>query len=125
VKDDSAEANEFLHPDKDGMDTTYILKKLVVIAIWIWVGYLFIPAAKAKNRSRILWYFAGLASFYLPFLGTVIVCGVMVKAVDTIYSLSPQRQLTLLVGAIPVGLAAGTHFMYRLRRKLRSLHGKT
>ncbi len=48
---------------------TYIplIRKLVVIAIWVYVGMEMIPAARKGDRSALVWYFFGLFAFYIPF----------------------------------------------------------
>lgn len=45
----------------------HVIRKMLVIGIWIYVGYRMLPAAQSGNRNRLLWYFIGLFSFYIPF----------------------------------------------------------
>ena len=44
-----------------------IIRKVLVIAIWVYVGFQMLPAARATDRNGLLWYFIGLFSFYIPF----------------------------------------------------------
>ena len=44
-----------------------LVRKILVICIWIYVGYRMLPAAESGNRNRLLWYFIGLFAFYVPF----------------------------------------------------------
>ena len=48
---------------------TYIpvIRKILVIGIWIYVGIQMCPAAQSRDRNPILWYFVGLFAFYIPF----------------------------------------------------------
>jgi len=45
-----------------------VIRKLVVIGIWIYVGIQMVPAARSGERNAFLWYFLGLLAFYIPFL---------------------------------------------------------
>ncbi|MDX1930026.1 MAG: hypothetical protein SFV81_26095 [Pirellulaceae bacterium] len=45
-----------------------VIRKLVVIGIWIYVGIQMVPAARMGERNAFLWYFLGLFAFYIPFL---------------------------------------------------------
>ena len=44
-----------------------IIRKVLVIGIWVYVGFQMLPAARATDRNGLLWYFIGLFSFYIPF----------------------------------------------------------
>ncbi len=43
-----------------------VIKRLIVLGLWVYIGFVIVPAANRSGRSGVLWYFAGLASFYLP-----------------------------------------------------------
>lgn len=44
-----------------------IVRKILVIGIWVYVGYQMLPAARSTDRNGFLWYCIGLFSFYIPF----------------------------------------------------------
>ena len=50
------------------METLFpVFRKILVLGIWIYVGYQMLPAARSTNRNGFLWYVIGLLSFYIPF----------------------------------------------------------
>ena len=54
-------------PGTSDMETWVpIARKLVVISIWLYVGYQMIPAARAAGRNPVRWYCVGLLAFYIP-----------------------------------------------------------
>lgn len=44
-----------------------LLRKCVVIGIWIYVAMQMWPAAESRDRSPFLWFVIGLFAFYIPF----------------------------------------------------------
>ena len=44
------------------MAIAYVIKKLVGIALLVYIGVSFVPEARRKGRSTVAWFFFGLAS---------------------------------------------------------------
>lgn len=45
-----------------------LIRKLLVLGVWVYVGYQMLPAARSTDRNGFIWYFVGLFAFYIPFL---------------------------------------------------------
>ena len=92
----------------------YMIRKIFVIGIWIYVGIQMVPAAQSQNRNPVLWYFIGLFGFYIPFaivgfLPPVVMLILMKNGID-IASGVFQGVGTIAFGlGVSVGFA-GLHF---------------
>ncbi len=50
-----------------------VLRKLIVIGIWIYIGMQMVPAARDGERNAFVWFFIGLIAFYVPFFAVAII----------------------------------------------------
>ncbi len=44
-----------------------VLRKCIVIGVWIYVAIQMWPAAESRDRNPFLWFLIGLFAFYVPF----------------------------------------------------------
>jgi hypothetical protein len=102
------------------MEAALIVKKLLVIAVWVTIGFAFIPLAKERGRSWLLWFVLGLAAFYIPFLSLqfipLIVTLLVVKGSEN--AASTMGMVVMI--ALPIGLSAGIYCARKLRKHLAS-----
>ncbi|TWU50674.1 hypothetical protein Poly51_39670 [Rubripirellula tenax] len=99
------------------MDTFIpVIRKILVIGIWIYVGYQMLPAARSTDRNGFLWYFIGLFSFYIPFALIGFVPPVlMLIAMKNGVAIPSAVFNTVGVGAFSLGVTAGFACLHRAR----------
>lgn len=86
-----------------------IIRRILVIAIWIYVGIQMCPAAKSRGRNPAAWYFVGLFAFYIPFaiiafLPPVLMLLLMKRGVDIPSSLFNGGGIAAFCLGVSVGL---------------------
>ena len=97
------------------------VKQTIILGIWIAIGFAFIPLARRKGRSTILWYLFGLGAFYIPFL-TLLFGPILLFALSGRRGHEAVEELGMLILiCLPIALFAGWHCVRRLRRHLDSL----
>ncbi|MBL8869809.1 MAG: hypothetical protein JNK90_08435 [Planctomycetaceae bacterium] len=93
-----------------------IIRKILVIGIWIYVGIQMCPAAQARDRNPLWWYFVGLFAFYIPFA----IIGFVPPALMLILMKNGVPIPTRLFDGVGVavfflGFAAGLHCLQRAK----------
>lgn len=96
-----------------------IIRKLIVIGLWVYVGYVIVPSAKISGRSPFLWYFAGVASLFLPIVLIYAIGSAIVLPARHSLDLSPEVVGVLLMCFWALGGFAGFTCLSRLSSYLR------
>lgn len=104
-------------------EAAWWIRKILVWAIWIGVGFLIVPVARRKGVSSLKWYFLGLGAFYGPFLAIAygpIFLSVLIDRDprDRWFFKVVMDYFGVLISA---GAAAGTACLYKVRSRLSRL----
>ena len=100
-----------------------VARKILVIGIWIYVGYQMLPAASSTKRNGCLWYFIGLFSFYIPFavigfMPPVVMLLLMKRGVQIPRGVFDGIAGTMFILAVSAGVAC-LHWARRLAARAR------
>ena len=94
-----------------------LIRKLVVVGIWIYVGIQMVPAARAGERNALLWFFIGLFAFYIPF-SIIAFSPLVLMLIAQVNGIETSR-VYHLVGfvAFCLGLSVGDACLRRVKAK--------
>jgi hypothetical protein len=86
-----------------------VLRKCMVIGIWIYVAIQMWPAAESRDRSPFLWFLIGLFAFYIPFamVGFLPPVLLLMLQVRTGMTISDSVFSAVGVGAFVAGVTLG------------------
>lgn len=101
----------------------WLIRKAFTYGMWAWIYFLFVPVAKAKNRSR-GWFLIGAASFWgvsaMAILATIFIT-LQLPSSKTPEGRPTREVKQMVVKVLPLGYSIGTIGMLLTARHLRRL----